>query len=95
MLVESVELFVPGRLCVLGEHSDWMADYPEVGRGATLVCCTNEGIFATAVASASGFSYTSSSGLRFESACDVARLEASAAEGWEPTHPHTRADLLV
>ena len=38
----SVEVFVPGRLCVLGEHTDWMT------QGATIVCTTSEGIFATA-----------------------------------------------
>ena len=24
---EDIEVFVPGRLCILGEHSDWAADY--------------------------------------------------------------------
>ena len=43
----AVEIFVPGRLCVMGEHSDWMAHYPGVSRGATIVCSTIEGIFAT------------------------------------------------
>lgn len=22
-----IEIFVPGRLCILGEHSDWAAEY--------------------------------------------------------------------
>ena len=24
---EEVDVFVPGRLCILGEHSDWAAEY--------------------------------------------------------------------
>ena len=43
----AVELFVPGRLCVMGEHSDWMARHQGVVKGATIVCSTMEGIFAT------------------------------------------------
>ena len=43
------EIFVPGRLCVLGEHSDWCAQYtlenPAVPYGATIVCATNEGLY--------------------------------------------------
>ena len=27
---KGVEVFVPGRLCILGEHSDWAADYRNV-----------------------------------------------------------------
>jgi galactokinase len=25
-----IEIFVPGRLCILGEHSDWAAEYRTV-----------------------------------------------------------------
>jgi galactokinase len=25
--VQEKELFVPGRLCILGEHSDWAGEY--------------------------------------------------------------------
>jgi len=31
-----VELFVPGRLCLFGEHSDWAADYG-IHRGFCIV----------------------------------------------------------
>jgi len=45
-----IEVFVPGRLCILGEHSDWAAEYrdvnPTVAYGMTLVCATNEGLYA-------------------------------------------------
>ena len=27
---EKIELFVPGRLCIMGEHSDWAGKYRNV-----------------------------------------------------------------
>lgn len=35
------EIFVPGRLCILGEHSDWAAEYrvenPSISYGTLLL----------------------------------------------------------
>ena len=46
------ELFVPGRLCLFGEHSDWAAGYrahhPEIPPGLCLVSGTDQGLFAEA-----------------------------------------------
>ncbi|KAI0565809.1 GHMP kinase [Gracilaria domingensis] len=46
----SYDLFVPGRLCLAGEHSDWAASYREVSAHATvgsaLVVALNQGIQA-------------------------------------------------
>ena len=44
------ELFVPGRLCLLGEHTDWAAGKhrlanSDIPKGYCLVCATNEGLF--------------------------------------------------
>lgn len=37
------EIFVPGRLCLLGEHSDWAGGYrtvnPSLPKGVRDVCC--------------------------------------------------------
>lgn len=45
-----MRLFVPGRICLLGEHSDWAGGYRrinvEVEKGYTLICGTNQGIHA-------------------------------------------------
>jgi UTP-glucose-1-phosphate uridylyltransferase/mevalonate kinase len=45
-----VDLFVPGRICLLGEHSDWAGGYrrinADVGEGYALICGTNQGIYA-------------------------------------------------
>ncbi len=45
-----MKLFVPGRLCLFGEHSDWSGGYrrinPELGVGYTLLVGTNQGLYA-------------------------------------------------
>lgn len=45
------EIFVPGRLCILGEHSDWGGSFRDrnhaVPYGVTVVCATNEGLYAS------------------------------------------------
>lgn len=47
-----VSLFVPGRLCLAGEHSDWAASYrtetPSISPGAALVVGLQQGLHATA-----------------------------------------------
>lgn len=46
-----IELFVPGRLCLLGEHSDWAggfrAQHPALSPGYCLVTGTDQGLRAT------------------------------------------------
>ncbi|MGD8904337.1 MAG: GHMP kinase [Anaerolineae bacterium] len=45
-----MELFVPGRVCLFGEHSDWAGGYrrvnPSIEKGYTLICGTDQGIYA-------------------------------------------------
>jgi galactokinase len=45
-----MQLFVPGRLCLFGEHSDWAAGYrplnPAIEKGYTLIATTDRGIYA-------------------------------------------------
>jgi UTP-glucose-1-phosphate uridylyltransferase/galactokinase len=45
-----VKLFVPGRICLFGEHSDWAGGYrranPQLEKGYTLICGTDQGIYA-------------------------------------------------
>ena len=45
-----VELFVPGRLCLFGEHSDWAAEFG-LHKGYCLVIGTDQGLSAIARAS--------------------------------------------
>ena len=46
----SVKLFVPGRICLLGEHSDWAGGYrrinADIEKGYAIICGTNQGIYA-------------------------------------------------
>jgi UTP-glucose-1-phosphate uridylyltransferase/mevalonate kinase len=45
-----MKIFVPGRICMLGEHSDWAGGYRrinvEIEKGYTLICGTDQGIYA-------------------------------------------------
>jgi mevalonate kinase len=47
-----IELFVPGRVCLFGEHSDWAGTYrrfnSDLGIGRAIVVGTNQGIYAKA-----------------------------------------------
>lgn len=48
-----MEIFVPGRLCLFGEHSDWAGAYrrvnPKIGKGLTLMVGLNQGLYAEVV----------------------------------------------
>ena len=45
-----MNIFVPGRICLFGEHSDWAGGYrrinADIEKGYTLLCGTNQGIYA-------------------------------------------------
>lgn len=45
-----LEIFVPGRVCLFGEHSDWAGEYrrlnSDIEKGYTLITGTNQGIYA-------------------------------------------------
>ncbi len=45
-----MKLFVPGRICLFGEHSDWAGGYRRVNadieKGSTLITGTDQGIYA-------------------------------------------------
>jgi len=49
---EDIELFVPGRLCLFGEHSDWAGGHrrqnSDIGKGYAIVAPTNQGNYARA-----------------------------------------------
>lgn len=45
-----MKLFVPGRICLLGEHSDWAGGYrrmnASIEKGYAIICGTNQGVYA-------------------------------------------------
>jgi galactokinase len=47
---DDMELFMPGRICLFGEHSDWAGGYrrvnPQIEKGDTLICGTDQGLYA-------------------------------------------------
>lgn len=49
---KAINLFVPGRLCLFGEHSDWAGMYrstnASIAKGAAIVSGVEQGIYATA-----------------------------------------------
>ncbi len=59
MFEPSSVVTVPGRVCLLGEHSDWAGGFrrfnKNLARGCCLVVGTNEAIFAEARANHSRF----------------------------------------
>ena len=54
-----IDLFVPGRLCLFGEHSDWAGEYRKTDKtvmtGKCIVAGTDQGIYGTANAAVNGF----------------------------------------
>jgi mevalonate kinase len=57
--LKTIDLFVPGRLCLFGEHSDWAGEYRKsdtsVETGRCIVAGTDQGIYGTAEPAATGF----------------------------------------
>lgn len=83
-----IHLFVPGRLCLFGEHSDWAGMYRTVNsavvKGYALVSGTEQGIYAT-VEKADRFIMASSGEIPkeeyWECEMDSAKLNTVAQQG--------------
>lgn len=82
-----INLFVPGRLCLFGEHSDWAGAYmmtnADLIEGQAIVTGINLGIYATAE-KAEDFEVSSydeeGKAVSFSSSMDVGKLRAYALE---------------
>jgi UTP-glucose-1-phosphate uridylyltransferase/mevalonate kinase len=84
----TIELFVPGRLCLFGEHSDWAGQLrkfnAEILPGHALVVCTEEGIYGEAKAGELlKISTIDSAGktISAEFPMEISALQAAALEG--------------
>lgn len=86
--MEKLELFVPGRLCVLGEHSDWAGVNrlfnSSIIPGEAIVTGIEQGIYAT-IEKADKFSISSDldcfNGEKFECVMDTELLRSEASNG--------------
>jgi len=89
MIEESMEIFVPGRLCLFGEHSDWAGGYrrvnSEVQPGMCIIAGTSQGLHSKARKAKDRFVFHSvgpdGSRLSLDEAMDGPRLFALAHEG--------------
>ena len=85
---KAIHLFVPGRLCLFGEHSDWAGMYrivnADLAVGRAIVTGVEQGIYATAE-KAEHFIVESPlemyHGERIDCPMDSAKLKAIAQEG--------------
>ena len=83
----SMKIFVPGRICLFGEHSDWAGGYrrinADIEKGYTLICGTNQGIHAEVEPHPTALVLTSTTpdGRRDRPARDPARAEGAARGG--------------
>lgn len=85
---KAINLFVPGRLCLFGEHSDWAGIYrtvnAEIAVGEAIVTGVEQGIYATAE-KAENFIVESPlemyNGERIECPMDTNKLKEIAQEG--------------
>lgn len=83
---KEMELFVPGRLCLMGEHSDWAGGYRKtnnkIEKGYAIVTGIEEGIYAT-VKAADKFIVKSEvdKNKNFECEMNLKKLRSIAEEG--------------
>lgn len=83
----AIELFVPGRLCLFGEHSDWAGLQRTVNSniepGHAIVTGTEEGIYATVTKSDVFCVHSEIEGNEFSFECEmnVEKLKKIASEG--------------
>ena len=83
---KGIELFVPGRLCLLGEHSDWAGKYRNINekieKGYAIVTGIEEGIHAFAYPDERLIiEYTSDADLIFSCDMKAEALQKVAEEG--------------
>ena len=57
--MKKIDLFIPGRLCLFGEHSDWAGEQRKFDKtvmtGKCIIAGTDQGIYATAKTASEGF----------------------------------------
>jgi UTP-glucose-1-phosphate uridylyltransferase/mevalonate kinase len=88
-MTENIELFVPGRICLFGEHSDWAGGYRRINSriipGRCIIAGTNQGLYARVSPNKDRLIYRSrlpdGEEIIFDEPMDPDRLLAIAREG--------------
>ena len=82
---KEIELFVPGRLCIMGEHSDWAGRYRDINnkieKGYAIVTGIEEGIYATAREANKLIIRNANTNASFECEMDYQKLKSVAESG--------------
>ena len=82
---KEINIFVPGRLCIIGEHSDWAGGYRKINnkieKGYAIVTGIEEGIYATCKISDKFIIKYANSDKYFESNMELEELLKTAEEG--------------
>ena len=81
-MTAQADLFVPGRLCLFGEHSDWAAEFDH-HLGYCLVVGTDQGLAGTASASSTLQVRLAGDERLLECAWDADALDAAACDAGE------------
>ena len=85
IMKDYINLFVPGRLCIMGEHSDWAGRYRNINnkieKGYAIVTGIEEGIYAKATFCDKLIVKNEVNGKYFECEMDHKKLVAIAEEG--------------
>ena len=82
---KTIDLFVPGRLCIMGEHSDWAGKYRNVNnkinKGYAIVTGIEEGIYAKATVADKLIIKNNVNKQSFECDMDYDKLKSIAEDG--------------
>ena len=82
---KTIELFVPGRLCLFGEHSDWAGKHrnlnSKIGKGYAIVTGIEEGIYASVTEDENFKIIDNTRNEIFECKMDIKSLKEIAASG--------------
>lgn len=99
-----IDLFVPGRLCLFGEHSDWAGEYrsidSSVETGQCVITGTDQGIFGSAELASDGLHVTQvlpdgSTGSVQRYPGDPDRLEEAARAGLFDSYAAGTASVVM
>lgn len=86
--MKKINLFVPGRLCLFGEHSDWAGQYRKTDKtvrtGKCIIIGTDQGIYGTAEQAVNDFQFS-----------QILSDGSTGPEQYYPSDPDILAEIAV